>query len=117
VAVFDWVESPGTQLDEEPRVAVTRYGDGYEERAADGLNPKPQRWTLAFRGIERGVADAIVAFFRARVDPVTGLEPFDWTPLWHSAPIRVVCRSWTRTLGEVWAEDDVRAVFEQVFEP
>lgn len=117
MAVFDWVESSGTQLSEAPRVASTRFGDGYEERAPDGLNPIEQRWSVAFRGVENGVADAIVAFLRARVSPVIGLEAFDWTPLWHTTAIRVVCESWSRTHGETWGESDIAAEFRQVFEP
>lgn len=116
MAVFDWTESASTALTEEPRISRTRYGDGYEERAPDGLNPIRQMWSLQFRAVDRQAADDIVAFFRARVG-VQGLEAFDWTPLWATVPIRVVCRSWSRTQAEVYTESDINATFEQVFEP
>lgn len=114
MAVFDWAESPGTQLTEEPRVAATRYGDGYEERGPDGLNPLRQQWTLNFRDVEKKVADDIVAFFRARINAF-GFEAFDWTPMWATAAIRVVCRQWTRTQNDAFHTSDITATFTQEF--
>jgi len=114
VAVFDWVESPGTGLEEEPRVARTSFGDGYEECAPAGLNPLRQRWTLNFRAVEKSVGDDIVAFLRARVGAL-GIEPFDWAPLWATGTIRVRCARWGRTQTEVHGETDITAVFDQVF--
>lgn len=116
MAVFDWVESPGTSLAEEPRISRTKFGDGYEERAPNGLNPIAQRWQLQFRDVDGTVADEIVAFFRARVTAVSGIEAFDWTPLWAASAIRVICPSWQRTQGEVWGQADISCTFEQVFE-
>lgn len=117
MAVFDWVESPGTSLQEEPRVARSQFGDGYHERAPAGLNPVTQRWQMQFSGVERAVADEIVAFFRARVTAVAGLEAFDWTPLWATAAIRVICTSWTRVQDGEPDTESVTATFEQVHEP
>lgn len=117
MAVFDWVESGGTALTEEPRFAETSFGDGYKERAPDGLNPITQRWQVQFRGIDHQAADDIVAFFRARVSPISGFEAFDWTPLWHTEEIRVVCKSWNRTSDNDPNTCSVVAAFEQVHEP
>lgn len=116
MAVFDWVESPGTSLTEQPRASRTSYGDGYEERAPDGLNPIRQTWSLQFRSTEKAVGDAIVAFFRARLTPA-GYEAFDWTPLWSTTAIRVVCETWQRSQTDVHGETDISATFRQVFEP
>ena len=33
--------APGTQVDYEPRYLLSGFGDGYLQRAADGLNPNP----------------------------------------------------------------------------
>jgi phage-related protein len=117
VAVFDWVESPGTALEEEPRISRLAYGDGYEERAPAGLNPIRQRWALNFRSVERSVGDEIVAFLRACAHPTAGLEAFDWTPLWSTTAIRVTCERWSRSQTEVHGETDISATFVQVFEP
>ena len=114
---FSWAESPGTALEETPRVASTRFGDGYEECAPDGLNPLAQAWTLQFRRVSRSGGDAIVAFLRARVSAVGGLEAFDWWPLWATAAIKVRCRGWTRTQLDEAEESDITARFERVHLP
>lgn len=117
MAEFTWVESASTKLDEAPRFSRTRFGDGYAQDAPDGLNPNPQKWTVSFRDVEDSVADAIVAFFRARISTTTGLAAFDWVPLWATAKIQVKCSHWTRTRTSVWGESDIDAEFEQVFQP
>lgn len=117
MADFDWVESAGTTIEEEPRISASRFGDGYEERAPDGLNPLRQRWSLTFRSVEKGVADDIVAFLRARLSGTLGLESFTWTPLWATTPISVVCRRWSRSQGDIPSESEITAVFEQEFAP
>lgn len=114
---FDWAESPGAALSEEPRIASTRYGDGYELRAPDGLNPITQKWQLSFKGLDAQVGNDIRGFLRARVNAVIGLEPFNWTPLWTTTAIRVVCRGWQRTQVDGYGFSDISATFEQVFEP
>jgi phage-related protein len=116
MAVFDWVESAGTSLDEEPKVSSTRFGDGYEERAPAGLNPITQRWNVQFTEIDQPVAQEIVDFFRARINAMSGHEAFDWTPLWHTTAIRVVCRRWSAQQGQKPDEVTVQATFEQVHE-
>ena len=113
MAVFDWVESPGTQLAEVPRVLRTPFGDGYEERGPDGLNPIAQEWDVAFTDVAVAGGDAIVAFFRAHA----AVTAFSWWPKWATGPIKVVCTQWSRTLTGVWDESDIRAHFKQVFEP
>jgi phage-related protein len=113
MAVFDWVESAATALEEAPEVARSRFGDGYEQRAPAGLNPLAQRWRVRFTAVEDAVADQIVAFLRAR----GGVEAFDWTPPRGATALRFLCPRWSRSLTDTWGESDVDAEFEQVFEP
>lgn len=115
MAEFLWVESDSTQLEEQPRVARTQFGDGYAQEAADGLNPNPQSWRVALRDVEDSVADQVIAFLRARITAAAGLEAFDWTPRWSTTKIKIKCRRWTRTLGSVWGESNIDLEFEQWF--
>lgn len=118
MAEFVWVESGGTALEEQPRIASTQYGDGYEQRAPDGLNPLRQAWAVRFSDVEDAVANDIVAFFRARLTAASGLESFDWKPLWAGgAIIKVTCRKWSRTASDTWGESNITAEFRQEFEP
>ena len=111
--VFDFAESPGSGLQEQPRVVVTQFGDGYAHRQEDGLNAIAQVWDMRFRNVERGPGDEIIQFFRDH----RGVTPFLWTPRWSSAPILVICPNWSRTQPEEHEISDISAKFQQVFEP
>ena len=115
MAVFEWVESPGTQANVTFRVAATKFGDGYEERAPDGLNPINREWPLSFVDIDDAVADEIQAFLEARVTAVSGLETFDWWPVWQPATVKVKCTAYTRSLGTRPGESTINATFVRVY--
>ena len=111
--VFDWVESSGSTLELQPRVIVTQFGDGYEQRADDGLNPVKQVWSLVFDGVEVSIADEIQQFLQPGLARVV----FDWTPPRGSTALKWKCTSFRRALGATVGEHDLSATFEQVFEP
>jgi phage-related protein len=112
MAVFDWAETNATSLSAEARVRTMVLGDGYEQRAPDGLNPVRQTWQLSFEGSDNAAADAMVAFWHTHA----GAAAFDWTPLWAATPIRVVCAAWSRAPATA-DTSDLSATFRQVFEP
>lgn len=111
--VYVWVESGGTQLSERPKLRKTQFGDGYSQRQADGINALAQAWQIRHAEIDDAAADEIIAFLRAR----GGVEAFEYTPLWHSAPVLFICAEWTRTASEKPGYSDITANFEQTFEP
>ena len=113
MAVFDWAESPGSSLERSPRVVATSFGDGYEQRADDGLNPVVQVWDLVFTAIDVAIANDIDAFLAAGLGRVV----FDWTPPAQTVALRFKCTSFKRTLTERLGEHNLSARFEQVFEP
>jgi phage-related protein len=91
-----------------PRVRRVAFGDGYEQRVADGINTMPAKWSLRFVRYNADLA-AIAAFLSARA----GVEAFDWTAP-DGTSGKYVCRQWTRSytgpqIGEI------SATFEQVF--
>ena len=49
-------------LTEKPRVVVAKFGDGYEQRTAFGLNTNPQSWSLTFANKRASERDAINQF-------------------------------------------------------
>lgn len=111
---FDWAETTA-ELTEEPRVASTQYGDGYRQTAPDGLNPVRQVWALTFKGMDSETGNAVRDFLRARVNATTGLEPFDWVPVWATTPLRVTCKTWRRSMADAYGFSDISATFEQEF--
>lgn len=112
MATFDFTPDFGAQAAYKPRVRVTRFGDGYEQRVGDGVNIRPASWPLKFAMRDDTERDGILAFLEAR----NGVEAFDWTPPFGGASIRVVCRAWDWT-PEKANLNTITAQFEQVFEP
>lgn len=113
MADWVWVESPGTALSEEPRVRVSKFGDGFEQRSVDGINTQPQTWDYNSDEVDDAVAAEMIDFLRAR----GGVEAFDYVPLWATTAIRVKCPRWRRVLGSRVGTSSITATFEQVFEP
>ena len=58
-----------------PRVRVQQFGDGYEQRAVEGINNINESYTVMFQNRERAEADDIIAFF----DTQAGVTAFGFT--------------------------------------
>lgn len=112
MSVFTWTPEYGASVERKPRVRTIAFGDGYEQRARDGINTNPVKWSLQFNMRDNIETDEIMAFLDAR----GAAEAFDWTPPNESNTIRVVCRSWNKVLNK-FNLNSVTATFEQVFEP
>lgn len=105
---FSWFPDQASQLDEAPRVRVTKFGDGYESRTPEGINTIQMKWSLTFtRG--RDEALAIRDFLR---DHGASLS-FAWTNPFEELG-SYVCRSWKTSPDR--GKISVTATFEQVFE-
>jgi len=105
---FTWLPEYESSLDQAPTVNVTKFGDGYEQRTAQGINNDPQKWTLQLSVSNAGTQDAL-AFIRAR----NAVEAFIWTnPLQETGTY--VCRSWK--LNRKQGVNVLQLTFEQVFE-
>ena len=111
MAEWVWVESPGTGVTREPRVRVSAFGDGYQQRAPDGLNNDAQTWEYQATDVDDAVAADMMAFLETH----GAVTPFDYTPLWATTPIKVVCPTWRRTLGSRVGTSDISATFNQWF--
>lgn len=108
---FSWVPSFTLDLTEEPRVLSARFGDGYEQLAADGIHPVTRKFQVQFNGRDNTEAEAILAFLRER----SGWQSFDWTPpLSGEAAGKFVCRSWGRGLSRP-KDNRMSLVFEERF--
>lgn len=102
----------GAQKKSQPAVRVVKFGDGYEQRLAYGVNTQPKVWTLRWSASSNSDADAIEAFLEAR----GAVESFDWTPLQEATSYKFVCREWDRE-HKYSDINTITATFEQVFEP
>ncbi len=110
IEVFSWcpkVEPVGTTSF---RNKSAKFGDGYEQRAKDGINNRSESWPLTFVGGQLKIME-IKGFLDARA----GADPFYWTPpLGAQALFR--CDSYqTSPLGA--GIFSLTATFEQAFHP
>ena len=106
---FDWIPLAQPSVTKSPRVKTAQFGDGYQQRVADGINTIAQVWNLNFRS-SKAVIDAIDAFLALK----NGATSFTWTPP-NGTEIKVTCASWARTLDGK-SIHSLSATFQQVFE-
>lgn len=111
MSTFTWKPSYGTDLTDKPRVLAAKFGDGYEQRAPDGINNAPEVWSLSFSGSLAAKITAARQFLKSHSSAGTS---FDWT-----SPIGTVgkfkCEEYSfRLLAP--GVGSLSAKFEQVFE-
>lgn len=108
MSTFTWTPDVGATVTHEPRQRAAKFGDGYEQRAADGLNADMATWSVRFSARSATEAGLIDAFLAA----AGGTTAFDWTPPGGSAT-KWVCKKWTRTYASYEAQT-ISADFIQV---
>ena len=104
---FTYQPAYGAQIDYEPRVRLATFGDGYEQRAGDGINNTLLRWSLTFTRATADI-DAIGSFLATKA----ATTAFTWTPDGESE-ITVICRRWSRGRTAQGVQS-ITATFEQV---
>lgn len=109
---FTYTADFSAQKKSKPDVLMIKFGDGYEQRQAFGINNVKKMWSLTFSYRENSEADAIEAFLVAR----NAVESFTWTEPYGSTAELWVCREWTRTIEKA-TRSTITATFEQVFDP
>lgn len=109
MSTFIWIPSYTADVGERPRVLAARFGDGYEQRAGDGINNIPKVWKLTFNYRPTSEAAAIRAFLKTQA----GVSAFDWTDP-DGETLRFVCRDWNRTFNPGLLQS-FSLTFEQVF--
>ncbi len=94
-ATFTYAPNYGSAMQVIPRVLTAKFGDGYSQRAADGLNTLLRKWTVLFNNRSQTDCDAIEAFLVAQ----GGCLAFNWTPPTGVAGLWICSlpNGWTRT--------------------
>lgn len=58
------------------KVIIANYGNGYEQRAAMGLNSIWRVWDIAMNGLTETQRDTLISFYNSHGKVLS----FDWTP-------------------------------------
>lgn len=80
-----------TRRSAKPRVLVAEFGDGYSQRAKDGINSNPAEMSVVWESMTVADAKLLVKFFEDRA----GAEHFYWTAPHDTTPKKWVCPDWT----------------------
>ena len=100
-----------------PKRYVANFGDGYQQRIAQGLNPLDETYSVAFKTRPKAEIDDIVAFF----DDKKGVTNFSFTipdtnGSGNETTIKVICEDYSIS----YDYDDYyscTAQFKRVYEP
>lgn len=87
------VLSPAFNLTErrEPRVLRQVFGDGYEERARDGINTIRSIWSVQAEGL----TDTQKTNLASQLDSWAGVTSFNWDPYGNATTRKYVCDTWS----------------------
>ena len=99
-----------------PRVLLASFGDGYEQRVADGINVLNQTMDVSFSTRPKAEIDDLVAFFES----LGGVDKFkfsleDSNESSSTETIFCICSQWNQT----WAFENfytLTATFRRVYE-
>ena len=74
------------------KILEARYGNGYSQRAKDGLNNARATWELTWSGINKTELQTIQTAF----DDAAGVDVFVWTPFGESLPKKWSIAEWSK---------------------
>ena len=94
------------------RVLDAPFGDGYSQRAADGLNSIPITWNVVWTSRP----DADIATLYNFLIALLGYEKFQWTAPDESSPRDWICREPIVKTPVTAGYQTMKAVFEEVFD-
>ena len=107
----------GFSKSDQPRVLSTAFGDGYEQRLADGINVLDQSFTLHFKTRAKAEIDDLVAFFVG----LNGVDPCKFTYADSNAggsetAIKAIATEWSQTFdyGDYYS---LSVTLTRVYEP
>jgi phage-related protein len=108
---FTYQPTFGFSVDHAPRILSAQFGDGYEQRAGDGINTDPETWALVFENEPDVDFTAIMAFFATKL----GRTAFTWTPKGGSQG-KYLCKTWNGRYVNPNV-NTITATFKQTFDP
>jgi phage-related protein len=107
---FLWKPSYNSQVQQEPKVRLIKFGESYEQRASEGINNNLIKVNLNFDLRTDNECIAICHFLHLRA----GIESFIFTmPKPFGIVKRFVCRTWNENF-QFYDNHDIKATFEEV---
>lgn len=107
IKTLPWCPRPGYTVENEPRRKVNKFGDGYEQRMVDGLNPLLRKFSLTYK-LNHKSAVELDRFFMEH----SGVTPFLFKEYEDGALIKAVCPKWSKMVTKRHTE--INCTFEEV---
>jgi len=74
----------------EPRVLKAGFGDGYQQRTADGLNSNMETWELSYDELTDAEVKILLDFFAG----LNAVANFSWQSKYSNVAKQYVCQKW-----------------------
>jgi len=107
----NYTPSISSRKGQNTRVLVAEFGDGYNQRVADGINSISASFSNIWRGIPTVDGQVIIDFLEDKL----GAESFTWTDPTTLDTISVTCTEWNRSPVSQQYET-ISAEFKRVFD-
>jgi phage-related protein len=108
---LEQIPSYSSSVGVKPRIKLVRFGDGYNQRGADGINLFPQVWNLTFNNRSDTEIEALIETLKSAAG-----GSISWQPPGEAAPLNFMCLEWNRSF-QGFNNTTVTCQLEQVFEP
>lgn len=105
--------SRGSGADVASRLRKAQFGDGYAQRAPDGLNHLEKTYEFVLEAAPAADLEAVTDFLEARA----GHEPFTFQPRGYDAAVRWVCETWSEPRWISATHGNLRATFTRDYSP
>tara|TARA_Y100000766_G_C18877373_1_gene591518 strand:+ start:348 stop:731 length:384 start_codon:yes stop_codon:yes gene_type:complete len=110
------IPDKGMSRSNEPLVFVAEFGDGYQQRVANGINNLKQEFSVSFATREKAEIDDIVGFFES----TNGVTAFDFTfPDTNASGNEETVKVYVTQFSQNWDYDNfytLSATFRRVYE-
>lgn len=104
--------SGGTDQSKTPRIIRVRFGDGYSQRAEDGINTLSVKVNVAWEYLDPTFADEIESFLLEH-----GSTPFIWVLPFETAERVFTCESCKRSYPDQVGNIALAATLIEEFDP
>lgn len=111
IETFNWPVRLTSTGEGEQVVRTAKFGDGYAQRSAEGINSAKEIWEIRVTGNAAKIA-AVKAFIKAH----QGARAFHWTPPLGEPGLYVTTGGW-RLSGHGAQKYTLSTTFEQTFHP
>jgi phage-related protein len=109
--IFTYVPSRGFSRTSKPTVNTVKFGSGYSQRVAYGINNLDDSWDLQFTNQPLSAANNILDFLASK----GGIEYFLFKPPGEAEFFKVICEDWS-TEYTSHISRSINATFKRVYD-